>query len=196
MLALVDGFEDRQRPRHNGTRGARLLQSTSDEELLLELGASKFGIATLPPTLPQVLPTSQSGSSEGVSGPSETAAATLNDTEANYAQGEQLTSQEAARKILACYRRYRRRIEGGLGDPLWSTYNDRARTLPAPSRPSRRYKIYMRSVIPKALAYLRGVIQRLNKANQSLNQEVSSVPHEKLDDIRSKAKVIRWVFSG
>ncbi|KAG8948834.1 hypothetical protein FRC04_009299 [Tulasnella sp. 424] len=41
----------------------------------------------------------------------------------------------------------------------------------------------MRGVIPNASAYLHGVIQRLDKANQSLNQQASSVPHEQLDEI-------------
>ncbi|KIO30532.1 hypothetical protein M407DRAFT_20420 [Tulasnella calospora MUT 4182] len=237
LLDLVDGFESRQRPRHYKTRGARLVQSMSDEELLAKLDASDFGIVAPLPAFPHALPADAAGSSESTSALSEIATQEPSSTESgdNHAgqwsteeklaarkiiacyrsyrrraggglgdplwsaynssdnQAGQWTTEEklAAQKIIACYQRYRRRAEGGLGDPLWSAYNDRAENLVAVSRPSRRYRIYMRSVIPKLLAYLQGLIQRLNKANESLNEQASSVPHEELDDIRSKTKVVR-----
>ncbi|KAG8963306.1 hypothetical protein FRC00_006949 [Tulasnella sp. 408] len=225
LLALVDGFENRQRPRHQRIRGAQVVHSESDEELLAKLDASDLGIVAALPAVTHTLSADPSGSSQSTLALLETATQDPSGTESNNNEAgrwtavEKLAAQKiiacyrryrrraeggdnqagewtakeklAARKIIACYRRYRRRAEGGLGDPLWSAYNNRAGSLTAVSRSSRKYQIYMRSAIPRLSAYLQGLIERLSKANESLNEQASSVPHEQLDDIRSKTKVIR-----
>ncbi|KAG9004067.1 hypothetical protein FRB90_011077 [Tulasnella sp. 427] len=196
FLLLIDGFENRPRTRNRSIKGADLIHSTSDEELLSKLGASLLDTTVLPETGPGSEISSQSSGVRGIPNGLEMGPPALNSTEANGGDLMQWTEEErrAESKIAAWYKRHRRRMEGGLGDPLWSAYNDRSKDLEATSRPTRKYKIYMRSLVPKVSAYLQGVAQRLEKANDGLNAQASSVPHEQLDEIRSKSKVIRTLM--
>ncbi|KAG8919802.1 hypothetical protein FRC01_001104 [Tulasnella sp. 417] len=102
---------------------------------------------------------------------------------------------EAAQKIVRSYQRYRRRAGGGAGGPLWDAYNERASTLPSFSQSAVVYKFYLRGVMPMVLTYVRRLIDRCEAVNKDLKVKLSSAPHEELDEIRGRIKVVKQLIA-
>ncbi|KAG8936137.1 hypothetical protein FRC00_009700 [Tulasnella sp. 408] len=178
---------------NNWASGLRILQWTSDKDLLLDLNFLGSGLArsSLKNQTPHITDSSLQSAGRGLNMPIERSSM----KEIGDLLPVQPTHEEAhaAEKIFQCYRRYRRRLGGGLGGPLWEAYNDRANLL-AHTPVSRLYKIHLRASMPQVLAYVRHIISRTESVHHEINKRVSSVPYEQLDEVRAQAKVVRQVI--
>ncbi|KAG8948833.1 hypothetical protein FRC04_009298 [Tulasnella sp. 424] len=173
--------------------GLRTFQWTSAKDLLSEFGFFESGLARLPSKNERKVATGNPLQSN-IGGPNPPKDAGLS-KETGDLLPVQRTHEEAhaAEKILQCYRRYRHRLGGGLGGPLWEAYNDRANLL-ASSPASRLYKIHLRVAMPQVLTYVRHIISCIENVNDQMNKRAASVPHEELDVIRAQAKAVRKVL--